>query len=181
MRFVLLSLSILLLVNCSKPKTVLICGDHICINKDEADQYFQENLSIEVKVVDTKFKDKIDLVELNLKENQDGIKKISISSKKKTQKNLKVLSNKEITKIKKNSKKKNKEKKFANKVTQKKHKSTNVKKKSNQKNNNTLKKNVNVKYNDVVDVCSIIKKCDIDEISKYLLNQGKKKDSQILI
>ena len=84
MRFVLLSLSILLLVNCSKPKTVLICGDHICINKDEADQYFQENLSIEVKVVDTKFKDKIDLVELNLKENQDGIKKISISSKKKT-------------------------------------------------------------------------------------------------
>jgi hypothetical protein len=27
----------------------------------------------------------------------------------------------------------------------------------------------------VADVCTIIKKCSIDEISKYLLNQGKKK------
>ena len=28
----------------------------------------------------------------------------------------------------------------------------------------------------VVDVCTILDKCSIDEISKYLLNQGKKKD-----
>ena len=35
----------------------------------------------------------------------------------------------------------------------------------------------NIKYNrkDVVDVCSIVKECSIDEISKYLLKQGKKK------
>ena len=33
-----------LLSNCSKPKTVLICGDHVCINKAEAEQYFEENL-----------------------------------------------------------------------------------------------------------------------------------------
>ena len=30
--------------NCSKPKTVMICGDHICINKAEAEQYFEDNL-----------------------------------------------------------------------------------------------------------------------------------------
>ena len=38
---------LLILYSCSKPKTVLICGDHNCINKKEAQQYFEENLSIE--------------------------------------------------------------------------------------------------------------------------------------
>ena len=28
---------------------------------------------------------------------------------------------------------------------------------------------------DVVDVCTILEKCNIEEISKYLLNQGKNK------
>ena len=37
-------------------KLFLICGDHVCINKDEADQYFEENLSIEVKIIDKKKK-----------------------------------------------------------------------------------------------------------------------------
>jgi hypothetical protein len=48
--------------NCSKPKTVLVCGDHICINKSEANQYFKENLSIEVKIIDSKKNIKPDLV-----------------------------------------------------------------------------------------------------------------------
>ena len=81
MKFLLFTIIILLLVNCSKPKTVLICGDHVCVNKTEAEQYFQENLTIEVKVVDNKFEDEIDLVELNLNENQDGKKKIRIKEK----------------------------------------------------------------------------------------------------
>ena len=38
-----------LVQNCSKPKTVLICGDHVCVNKTEAEQYFEENLSIRSK------------------------------------------------------------------------------------------------------------------------------------
>ena len=75
MKFIFLICSILFLANCSKPKTVLICGDHVCVNKTEAEQYFQENLSIEVKVVDKKINNEIDLVELNLKENQNGKKK----------------------------------------------------------------------------------------------------------
>ena len=36
-----------------------------------------------------------------------------------------------------------------------------------------------IKKNKVVDVCTIIEKCSIDEISKYLLKQGKKKIFQI--
>ena len=45
---------IFFLSNCSKPKTVLICGDHVCVNKAEAEQYFEENLSIEVKIINKK-------------------------------------------------------------------------------------------------------------------------------
>ena len=81
---------ILMLVNCSKPKTVLICGDHECVNKVEAEQYFKENLSIEVRVVDKEDKNEIDLVELNMRENKDGVKKISILSKKNTERDLKI-------------------------------------------------------------------------------------------
>ena len=47
-------LSIFILQSCSKPKTVLICGDHVCVNNKEAEQYFKENLSLEVKVIDNK-------------------------------------------------------------------------------------------------------------------------------
>ena len=58
--------------SCSKPKTVLVCGDHVCVNKKEARQFFEENLSLEVKIIDKKRKYKTDLVELNLKENSNG-------------------------------------------------------------------------------------------------------------
>ncbi len=183
MKFIFLFISILFLANCSKPKTVLICGDHICINKDEAEQYFQENLSIEVKLVDKKVKNEIDLVELNLKEHQNGKKKISVLSIKNTNKDLKTLSNEEINKIKKNIKIKSKEKKIAKKIFSKKQKIRNEKNKKiikkekiiDQKENKFLKENVNKKRNDIVDICTILEKCSIDEISKYLLKKGEKK------
>ena len=65
MRFIFLSILIILVSNCSKTKTVLICGDHICINKAEAEKYFEENLSIEVKVIDREKNKEKNLVELN--------------------------------------------------------------------------------------------------------------------
>ena len=52
MKYFILFLIFLFLQSCSKPKTVLICGDHICINRAEAEQYFEENLTIEVKIID---------------------------------------------------------------------------------------------------------------------------------
>ena len=155
-----------ILVSCSKPKTVLICGDHICVNKAEAEQYFEENLTIEVKIIDKKEKNKIDLVELNLRENQNGKKRISLLSKNQTTKNIKTLSNNEISDIKKNIKKKKKEKKITKKVIT-----------NDRKINETykIKKNVNNKRGDIVDVCTILQKCSIDEISKYLIELGKNK------
>tara|TARA_B100001063_G_scaffold231893_1_gene246434 strand:+ start:2914 stop:3432 length:519 start_codon:yes stop_codon:yes gene_type:complete len=152
-----------LFISCSKPKTVLICGDHVCINKAEANQYFEENLSIEVKIVDKKVKKKANLVELNLKENLEGNREILISSKDNLNENIKILSKKEISTIKKNIKNKQIKKKI-------------VRKKSKPEKKRTILKDVNKNRKEVVDVCTILKKCSIDEISKYLLKEGKKRD-----
>lgn len=160
-KFLFLFLGVLF-VSCSKPKTVLICGDHVCINKAEANQYFEENLTLEVKIIDKKAKKKTDLVELNLRENPEGNKEISISSKDSLNKNIKILSKKEISIIKKNIK----DKKFKKKI---------VKKKSNTQNKRNILKDVNKNQKKVMDVCTILEKCSIEEISKYLLKEGKKK------
>ena len=69
MKKILIILFFFLINNCSKPKSILICGDHVCINNSEAEQYFENNLSIEVKIIDSKKKNEIDLVELKLRDN----------------------------------------------------------------------------------------------------------------
>ena len=79
------------LTNCNKPATVLICGDHVCINKVEAEQYFKENLSIEVKIIDKKIKNEIDLIELNLNKNTNGIKKLVFRERKNQKKIKKII------------------------------------------------------------------------------------------
>ena len=48
-------------------------------------------------------------------------------------------------------------------------------KKINQVKNKIVEDNINQTGKDIIDVCSILEKCSIDEISKYLLIQGKKK------
>ena len=100
MKYILIILSFLLFNNCSKPKTVIICGDHVCINNDEAKQYFEENLSIEVKIINKRIKKEENLVELNLKDVSQK-RQISINNKKQTNEIIKVLSNKEVKSIKK--------------------------------------------------------------------------------
>ena len=175
MRFIILLFLAVFLQSCVKPKAVLICGDHICVNKEEANQYFEKNLTIEVKIIDKKRKDYIDLVELNMK-NKSGNKKVRITKKDKTNKNIKVLSNDEILKIKKKIKK---DKKLAKK------KDINLKKlqsKIEEKNkrkfeskNKIDKRKRKIYDNEIVDICTIVKKCSIDEISKYLIKIGKDK------
>lgn len=178
MKFFFITLIFFLLQNCSKPKTVLICGDHICINKTEAEQYFEENLSIEVKIINKKADNNFNLVELNLRENSNKKRQINIAKKDKINKNIKILSNNEVLEIKKNIKKKEKNKKIVKKIFKKK-KSKNIEiendnkvfigKKSNISKNRSMRER-----KDLVDVCTIIKKCDIEEISKYLIKQGSK-------
>ena len=164
MRF-LIVLIFFLLKNCSKPKTVLICGNHICLNKTEAKQYFEENLSIEVKIIDKKDKKEFDLIEINLNDTESEKRNVTIVEKKNTNENIKVLSKQEIIKIKKNIKNKKKKKIISNKKI--------AKKEINKKKD--LNKNVNKEFNEVVDICTIIEKCSIDEITKYLLKEGRKK------
>lgn len=185
MKHILIFLILLLLGNCSKPKTVLICGDHVCVNKAEAEQYFEENLSIEVKIINQKNNEQIDLVELNLKNNKNKVKQIVISPKKDTSKNLKTLSNDEIKKIKKNIKDKKQKKEIDNKISRKivKREEDNAisellekKDKNQDKNNSFVNKTIINKKINIVDVCTILEKCNIDEISKYLIKEGKKRD-----
>ena len=122
MKNIIISLILLfLLSNCTKPKTVFICGDHICVNKTEAEQYFEDNLSLEVKIIEKEEK-KINLVELNLNTNSRGEKKINIFSKKETSENLKTLSNEEIKLIKKKIKYKKNKQKISKKTINKKYK-----------------------------------------------------------
>lgn len=146
----------------SKPKSVFICGDHECINKAEANQYFEDNLSIEVKIINKKENKNIDLVQLNLK-NSSLNKEISIEKKSETNKKIRSLSNEEINNIKLNLKNKKNLKK--NKVVKKQIKQKKV-------TNKQTKKTINKKILD--DVCKTIDKCTIEEISKYLIRQGKK-------
>ena len=76
-------------------------GDHVCLNKTEAEQYFEENLSIEVKIID-KNKKEFDLVEINLM-NDSQKKMVKIDSKK-LQKKIKNFVKKRDYRIKENIK-----------------------------------------------------------------------------
>ena len=155
----------------------MICGDHICVNKAEAEIYFEENLSLEVKVIDSKKRGDLDLIELNLKKNDDGYKEITIKSKEKTNNDVKILSGKakERKKIEIKRKKKVKKNELKNKnFRTNKNKKIKKVKEIKQKLAKTNKLN-NVSNNVNIDVCTILEKCSIDEISKFLINEGKKK------
>ena len=93
------------------------------------------------------------LVEVNLLTSTNGKKEVIISEKKNTKKDIKTLSEQEIINIKKNIKKKKKIAKIKRSPM-----------------------SLSREKKDVVDVCTLIKNCSIDEITKYLLKQGKKKD-----
>jgi len=171
----------LLLLNCSssKPKTVFICGDHECINKKEAKQYFEDNLSLEVKIVNKKDRKNIDLVELNLDTDNQGKKQINIFKKDETDKPLKKLTKLEIKSKKKELKKRKKvlkDKKELIKKKREKQKKISKSKKNNKKRENISKKTIHNSEKQFIDVCKIINECNIEEISKYLLKQGIEKD-----
>ena len=88
----LLVLLTFMLYSCSTSKSVLICGDHECINKEEAKLFFEENLTIEVKVI-IKYKnkkivrklskDEIKLKKNEIKEKKNRTKKISANKNEK--------------------------------------------------------------------------------------------------
>ena len=156
MRYLLLFL-VLLFYSCTNSKSVLICGDHVCINKNEAKQYFEENLTIEVQIISKNKKSSFDLVELNTNSEESNIQVI----KKDNNKVVKKLSKEEI-KIKKNEIKAKRNLKLEKKET----KVKNIEKKK------TIKK---AKI-DPLDICFKLEKCDIDSITDYLIKISNDKN-----
>ena len=171
MKKYLIFLLVIILFGCSKPKTVLICGDHVCINKSEAEQYFEDNLTLEVKILGNNNKESVNLVQLNLESNIESNKKISLFSKNNTNREIKELSKKEVRKKKIELKKRNNLKKRSN---SKKIKKVAKLKDKTIKESKTDKKDKKISKN-IQDICVLLEKCNIDEISKFLVKQGMNK------
>ncbi len=166
MKIIIIILLLISAISCSKPKTVFICGDHICVNKDEAQQYFEENLTLEVKIVKKEKPNELSLVELNIKDPNIENKQVYVKQKSKTEKQIKKLTPKEKKNIISKIKEKKNDKKMVSKKILKKDKKISKK-------TMILDKSKNTK--DLKNICLIIKECTIEEISKYLIEDGKKK------
>ena len=155
-----------LLVSCASSNKVYICGDHPCKNKKEVDEFFKNNISLEVYVVESKRSKKInqDLVELNLYKDKSANKKKEFDFLNK-RKNINEM-----------SKKDKKPKKIELKVNTTKNESvkTATKEKVDIKPKKTFfnKKNKSTK---IVHLCKTIEECDIDLISKKVKDLGKTK------
>ena len=173
MKKIIIFFLLIIMQSCSKNKTVLICGDHICVNKTEAKQYFEENLSLEVRLVDNNKKEKLSLIELNMRDNSNE-RQISLIKKNDTEKEVKLLTEKEIKEIKKKVKIKSKikNKKTKQKITKK----IDIQ----DKNTKKIKKDLSTielnKKDKIIDICTILEKCSIDEISEFLIKEGKKRE-----
>ena len=162
MKFFLLFLFVFL-YSCSSPiggeKRVYICGDHTCVNSKEVKEYFNNNISIEVYTItsDKNEQKNFDLVELNLlKEKLESKEKIQISEKKK--------------KIKKQIKERKKLAKLKMKKVEESQKIKEIVKKK-----ETVKKKKPTQFT-IVRICKNLQECDIDKISKIIMDIGRKKD-----
>ena len=162
---------LLFITSCANQKTVLICGDHRCINKAEANQYFEENLSIEVQIFSEDKKTSFNLVEINTKDGSSNIKVF----KNNNNKIVKKLSKEEIKEKKAEIAKKTQSK--SKKIAKKRKKKSQLATKDIEKKQLKLKKTTNqIISNNSIDICLKVKKCDIDSIANYLIKLSNEKD-----
>ena len=105
----------MLTYSCAKPKSVLICGDHKCVNKSEAKQYFEDNLTIEVQILSEEQQTNFSLVDLNISETEQNINIYKNQNKK----IVKKLSKEEIKVKKAELKAKKNKSKIKTKITKK--------------------------------------------------------------
>ena len=131
----------------SKVKKVYICGDHECANKKEINDYFDNNISIEIYTLSkSSKKDKdFDLVELNMS-NEDKKNLVSVDVQKKQ--------------IRDKIKKRNKISKL------------NIKKGENIIVNRQRKNRPKVT---LVRICKNLQECDIDNVAKIIFKKGNEK------
>ena len=145
----------------NKVEKVYICGDHPCANKKEAEEYFDNNISVEIYTIssDKLKKENFDLVELNLLED-----KLRTKNKIKVSKNKQDIK-KQIQERKKLAKLKMKKIERSEKLTS---------------NKETIKKIDIVKKKKInkftfIRICKNLEECDIDKISKIMMDIGKQK------
>ena len=153
----LLYIFLFFLISCSTPfskvERVYICGDHECKNDKEIKEYFANNISIEVFTVETSKNqdERFDLAELNMLEDKlKSDDKIKISEKKQ--------------KIKKDINERQRIAKLKIKKIEKP-----------QKIIKTVKTKPPSKIT-FIRICKNLKECDIDKISKIIMDIGKNKD-----
>ena len=141
-----------ILVSCSttndnKVKKVYICGDHECKNNKEINEYFENNISIEIYTISrSSKKDKdFDLVELNMsKEDKKNLVSVDVQEK---QIRDKIKKRNRISKL-------------------------NIKKGENSTVNSKRKNRPKIT---LVRICKNLQECDIDEVTKIIFNKGSKK------
>ena len=154
-------------LGCSSSNKVYICGDHECKNKKEVEDYFKNNISIEIYVVENKKAKKKDqdLVQLNLNKEKKGEKKKEELDFLKTRKE-------KIEKI----KKKQKTSKLKLKVeTENEKKSKEIAGKENSTRSKKTFAYKKQKSTKIVHMCKSIGECDIDIISKKVIDLSKNK------
>ncbi len=131
----------------SKVKKVYICGDHECKNKKEINEYFKNNISIEIYTLSSSSKkDKdFDLVELNMS-NEDKRNLVSVDVQEKQ--------------IRDKIKKRNKISKL------------NIKKGE----NNILNRKRKIRSKiTLVRICKNLQECDIDNVTNIIIKKGNDK------
>lgn len=160
-------LAFIMLLGCTSSNRVYICGDHECKNKKEIEDYFKNNISMEVYVVesDKSKKKNQDLVQLNILKDKkvDKKKEELVFFKKRKQEITKTQKEQKPSKLKLKveTEKKEKPKKAKNKMGSAKSKTTFAYKKQ--------------KSTKIVHMCKSIGECDIDIISKKVNDLGKGK------
>jgi len=189
-------------LSCITTKKEYVCGDHPCVDKKEFNEYFSENLIIEISVQDKKKKNKsIDLVRLN---TDSSVKKKN--DNKNSKKEERILKKNEKVKLKKNKvrlleERKMKEIEEKNKAKQRKITKIQEKNEQNLQNEKNINRKVvnkvvdtigkdkkppkkikektisidSVKTENVKSICGEIKNCDIDKIAELLIQKGKDK------
>ena len=142
--FILVSCSTL---NDSKVKKVYICGDHECKNKKEINEYFENNISIEIYTVSNSSKKNkdFDLVELNMS-NEDKRNFVSADVQEKQ--------------IRDKIKKRNKISKL------------NIKKGENNIVNRKRKSRPKIT---LVRICKNLQECDINNVTNIIIKKGNDK------
>ena len=148
----------------NKVEKVYICGDHKCANKAEAEEYFNNNISIEIYTIDTKKEDDeyFDLVELNLLKDKLATKNKIIVKDERKKIDEKIKERKKLAKLKIKEIDKPVEKNKRDQV-----KLNNIKKTKPKKQKSKIT---------FIRICKNLEECDIDKISKIVMEIGKEKD-----